>query len=342
MSTLEHPQEIIERVKNAMLCMQRASWEQGTAAQALLELHDAFPAQHGIQWLICLAHDSIVRQDVEGRLGVRLNRGDPGATDAISPVPAILRAYKETGEEVFLSAAKQAIDFITVRAPKTKDGIVSHRTDGVTLWVDALYMAPPSLAEAGVAWKDQSLLDEAVKQIRGYVSGLWDHDKHLFSHIYNVDAGKFDRQAFWGVGNGWAVAGMIRVYALLPHTMTKDKEYILSVTLDTVSAMLSYLRSDSLLHDVVDDSSTFVDTNGPQQVAYTIFRLEKLGLLPTDKQDEWMSKAAAIRKAAHRKVDKYGLVREVCGSPTFDKPGVATEGQAFFLLMEAAYQQLQI
>jgi hypothetical protein len=36
-----------------------------------------------------------------------------------------------------------------------------------------------------------------------------------------------------------------------------------------------------------------------------------------------------------------GLVRGVCGSPEFDHPGTATEGQAFFLLMEAAYRDLK-
>jgi len=36
------------------------------------------------------------------------------------------------------------------------------------------------------------------------------------------------------------------------------------------------------------------------------------------------------------KVDAEGYVRGVCGSPTFDRPGTATEGQAFCLLMEAA------
>ncbi len=35
-------------------------------------------------------------------------------------------------------------------------------------------------------------------------------------------------------------------------------------------------------------------------------------------------------------VDDYGLVRNVCGMPSFDHPGVAPEGQAFYILMEAA------
>jgi hypothetical protein len=47
-----------------------------------------------------------------------------------------------------------------------------------------------------------------------------------------------------------------------------------------------------------------------------------------------------MRGVAHGKVDAYGLVQDVCGAPRFDHPGVATEGQAFFLLMEAAYRDL--
>ncbi len=46
-----------------------------------------------------------------------------------------------------------------------------------------------------------------------------------------------------------------------------------------------------------------------------------------------------MRRAARGKVDDLGYVRDVCGSPTFEKPGIATEGQAFFILMEAAAQR---
>jgi hypothetical protein len=35
-----------------------------------------------------------------------------------------------------------------------------------------------------------------------------------------------------------------------------------------------------------------------------------------------------------------GFVQDVCGSPTFEVPGTATEGQAFFILMEAAHRDL--
>jgi hypothetical protein len=47
-----------------------------------------------------------------------------------------------------------------------------------------------------------------------------------------------------------------------------------------------------------------------------------------------------MRNAAHKKVDPFGIVQGVCGAPNFDHPGTATEGQACFLLMEAAYNDL--
>ncbi len=48
-----------------------------------------------------------------------------------------------------------------------------------------------------------------------------------------------------------------------------------------------------------------------------------------------------MRLAAHAQVDEYGFVQNVCGAPNFDRPGIATEGQAMFLLMETAYDMLK-
>lgn len=42
------------------------------------------------------------------------------------------------------------------------------------------------------------------------------------------------------------------------------------------------------------------------------------------------------------KVDEFGLVQDVCGAPNFESAGTAVEGQAFFLLMEAAVQDYDV
>ena len=47
-----------------------------------------------------------------------------------------------------------------------------------------------------------------------------------------------------------------------------------------------------------------------------------------------------MRKAASEHVDHLGYVQDVCGVPNFDRPYVAPEGQAFYLLMESAAKDL--
>ena len=49
-----------KQVKDALLCMQRHSWEQGVAMQAMLETGD-LPA------VILMAHEAVNRQTADGR-----------------------------------------------------------------------------------------------------------------------------------------------------------------------------------------------------------------------------------------------------------------------------------
>jgi unsaturated rhamnogalacturonyl hydrolase len=102
---------------------------------------------------------------------------------------------------------------------------------------------------------------------------------------------------------------------------------------DLIDACLKYQRPDGLFHDVLDKPETFVETNLAQMLAYTIYRGIQGGWL----EAKYRAAADRLRQAAHAKVDAMGYVQGVCGSPRFDSAGTATEGQAFFLLMEAAY-----
>jgi len=55
--------------------------------------------------------------------------------------------------------------------------------------------------------------------------------------------------------------------------------------------------------------------------------------------EEFLSKAQLMCDATHLKVDEFGYVQGACGAPCFNSPGRATESQAFFLLMEASFDQ---
>jgi len=312
--------DTIKKVIDAMLSMQRRAWEQGVAAQSLLELGET-------DLMILLAKDAVVNQKKDGRLG--LNEGDKPVADPASNGEAVLLAAKLTGDPALHNAAMRMLDFILYKAPRTREGIIYHNYIENMIWVDAFYMLPPFLAVAGQS-------EEAVKQVNGYRKILLDPDKKLYYHIWDQDRLKFERKLFWGVGNGWAAAGMTRVVRALPDTMTDEKNQITGYIRELLDAVLKYQRADGLFNDILDDPSTFVDTNSAQMFAYAIFRGVKGGWL--DKT--YLKYAERMRKAAHKKVDAFGIVQGVCGAPNFDHSGTATEGQACFLLMEAAYNDL--
>lgn len=310
----------LEKVKLAMLSMQRATWEQGVAMQAMLESGEE-------ELVILMAKDAVLRQSPDGRLAML---GEEFAlSDACSPGEAVLWAAKKTGDESLMNGFNKLLDYIMNRAPRNKDGIIYHFTNIPQIWSDINYMLPPFLA---VARK----YEEAVKQIEGTFSYLWNPDKKLLSHMWDCEKNEFARKQCWGVGNGWSAAGLTRVINMLPNSMQKEKNKLINYVKNIIDGCLAHIREDGLFHNIVDDSNSFVETNLSQMLAYTIYRGIKSGWL--DKS--YKIHADKMRTAVHSKVDKFGLVQGVCGSPDFDHPGTAAEGQAFFIMMEAAYKDL--
>lgn len=310
----------IEKVKMAMLSMQRATWEQGVAMQAMLELGET-------ELVILMAKDAVLRQSQDGRLAML---GEEFAlSDACSPGEAVLWAAKKTGDEILMNGYNKLLDYVVNRAPRSKEGLLYHFTNIPQIWSDINYMLPPFLAIAGN-------YDEAIKQIDGTRACLWNADKNLFSHMWDCEKKIFPRRDCWGVGNGWSAAGITRVLNALPGSMRTEKKKLIGYVQEIIDGCLVHIRTDGLFHNIVDDPKSFIETNLAQMLAYTIYRGIKEGWL--DKK--YLEKAEMMRSAAHLKVDQLGLVQGVCGSPEFDHPGTATEGQAFFILMEVAYHRL--
>jgi rhamnogalacturonyl hydrolase YesR len=194
---------------------------------------------------------------------------------------------------------------------------------------DAFYMLPPFLAAAGE-------VDESLKQIEGYRKYLYHEKGKLYSHIWDGPNKKFVREDFWGVGNGWTAAGLTRVIKLLPANRLEDKKRLIVYVRDVVDGCLKYLREDGLFHNVVNKPDTFIEVNLSQMISYTIFRGVAAGYI----ESKYLEKADRMRKAANEQVDNLGYVQNVCGVPDFDRPYVAPEGQAFYLLMETAAKDL--
>ncbi len=304
-----------DRVKRALLSMQRHNWEQGVTAQAFLEAGD-----HDIA--IALALEGANRQSADGRC---CHIADSTAcTDPCAVGEALIFAAEKTGDPFLCDARDKLLHWALVDAPRSPSGVVYHFQHGQLIWVDSMYMLPPFLAHAGE-------FDEAMRQLDGYWAILHTADNGLLAHQWSDAEGRFMRRDPWAVGNGWAMAGMARVIALLPEEHP-GRNRLIARTKALIAASLPYQMDDGAFHDVLTDPTTFREVNFAQMLAYTIYRGIAGGWLDAN----LLPYAEKARTAALAEVDAYGLVRNVCGAPHFDKPGVAPEGQAFHILMEAA------
>lgn len=311
---------LVAKAMLAMLSMQRMAWEQGTASQALIAVGRKDLA-------ILFAKDALVRQNSEGRLGILGN--DPGVTDPASNGEAVLLAWRETGEEKYKIAADRQYAYLKSIAPKTSDGVLHHVTYAKQVWSDASFMAPPFLALMGD-------FDEAAWQIEGFRKYLMDKEKKLYYHIWDEEKNTFARKLLWGGGNGWTAAGIAKIINLLPEARPDLRTKLAGFGKEVIDGCLVYMRPDGLFHDIVDDSSSFVETNLAQMIAFAIYSGLKSGWLGPG----YREKADAMRMAARAKIDEYGIVQGACGSPGFDKSGTSTEAQSFFLMMESAFHSL--
>ncbi|CAG8711445.1 3862_t:CDS:2 [Acaulospora colombiana] len=221
-------------------------------------------------------------------------------------------------------------------------------------------------------------LDSALDQVILYFHFLR-LPSGLLGHIYDCNARAFsvdirpgmNGSKAWGVGNGWALGSIVRILNALDRFFEQRctqettvrtaflrwlEKVDTSKRLGSVAGLLTYTlpiilsyndltSTEGLFHNIIDDPSTFVETNLAQMISATIFRLLQLlknGSLVkryfSDLDDAWKeimaAKAESLRNSAVAKVDKWGMVRGTCSSPRFDRPGTATEGQAWAILME--------
>jgi unsaturated rhamnogalacturonyl hydrolase len=310
-----------ELVLAALLAMQRRSWEQGLAGQAMLAL-ERFDV------LEVVVADAVANQTADGRLA---DLGDENVVNGAAALGPVLAMATRTGDSGLTAAAQRQVDWLLDAAPRADDGTLMHVLDRREVWSDTVYMAVPALVEAGRT-------DRAMQQLSGHRRRLQRPDTRLFAHIWDEDAGQLKRAAAWGGGNGWVAAGCARALHLLGLNATStatDEQFATAaarVATEVIDACLLHRTDAGLFHDIVDDPTTFEEVTLAAMLAYSAL---------TGTADGWLARSYAdvggsMLEAVAGHVGPDGLLRPASGSPTFDRPGISAEAQAWFLLAAAA------
>ena len=313
----------ITLVKNAMLSIQRFSWEQGVCMQACFEIGD-------IKTAVAMARGALLRREADGRLGVV--GGNIAVTDPVSNGEGVWRAYEITGDPDYQKAAKALYRYLMEQAPRTAEGVLCHNQvpthpgfSADLVWADSIYMAPPFLSAMGET-------EEAVRQILGMMAYLRDEETGVLRHIYDAGQKRFARDKRWATGNGWALMGLARV---IDHAREQGREDLAAALIapaeDLLRHLLIYQRPDGRFHDILDEEDSFVDGAAAMMTAAMIYRGIKNGWL----SEEYRPAADKTADTMEQYVDEYGYIHGVCGCPGFFTEGVSAESMAAYLMMHA-------
>ena len=303
-----------DRVSIALLSMQRHSWEQGTAMQAFLEMGQ-------LDIVTAMAFEAAYRSMPDGRtatIGVT-----DGVTDPCSTGEALEATARRTGDGRLRHSADALRNWALKTAPRNENGIVYHLTGGKCFWADSFYMLPPYLAAIGEP-------EEAMRQFNGYWEALYDPESGLIFHMWDDETKTLNRPLHWGTGNGWTLAAMARMIPMLPDR--EAQALLIDRARKLLDAVLKWMEPDGAFHDILDDAASFREVNMSQMTAYTIYRGAVQGWL----EERYIAQAETMRCCARKNTDEFGFVHQVCGAPTFDRPGRSPEAQAFALMMENA------
>ena len=330
------------------------SWEYGTLAEALLELHNptlavfsraAFPADKvppRPPWLDVQGLEYAQHFIDVGEASATLADGDASAADSAAlGVAAVMIGQVDVA---FLKAAQRQLDVLRNRTPRLDNGAISHINDETEAWANFVAVVPPFFAYYAVVSSDLALLDEAVEQVRLYRALLRDERSGLWRHVYGP---RDEDSGFWSTGCGWAAMGMARTAATIRNwspAASREKARGWNILVTWVKEIVdAVIASDDdksgLLRNYLDDTDYFGDTSGSALMAATVYRMAVLE--PNMFGKKYVQWAEKKTTAVMEQVDHHNGIVAFAANPiesTSRIPMVtgSSEGQSFILMLYAA------
>ncbi|WP_421938301.1 glycoside hydrolase family 88/105 protein [Pedobacter sp.] len=189
-------------------------------------------------------------------------------------------------------------------------------------WCDALFMGPPALAYLSQATGDTKYLDKASALWWKSTAYLYDKDEHLFyrDSRYFKKQEKNGAKVFWARGNGWVIAGLVRVLSTMPKTHPDYKRF--TKLYKEMSGRLAALQQpDGTWHASLLDPESYAskETSGTGFIAYAMAWGINNNLLPYKKYKGVLDKAWVALSTSVHPDGKLGFVQAQGAAP--DKVG---------------------
>jgi unsaturated rhamnogalacturonyl hydrolase len=196
---------------------------------------------------------------------------------AWQPGPRVLHADDQAVNQMYLEQYMLTKDERMLAATRARmDAEINAPDDGTKplwWWCDALFMAPPVLADLAAITHDDKYWQFMDHQWHITGNLLYDPDEHLFSRdlTFLDKREKNGRRVFWSRGNGWVMAGLVRVIDRMPADSPLRAKYVLRLQ-QMAAAVIKVQGADGLWRPgLLDpDSYPLPEVSGSAFITYAL------------------------------------------------------------------------
>ncbi len=203
-------------------------------------------------------------------------------------------------------------------------------------WCDALFMAPAAWARMYAATGDERYLNFAVTNWWRTTDYLYDKDEHLFyrdSTYFNKREAN-GRKVFWSRGNGWVMAGLVRMLQFMPMNHTERPRFE-QLFKDMADKILASQQPDGLWRASLLDPESYPakEASGSGLFIYALAWGVNQGLLDRAKFEPAVRKGWAALVGCVDSDGKLIHVQPIGADPkNFDAESTEPYGVGAFLL----------
>jgi unsaturated rhamnogalacturonyl hydrolase len=177
---------------------------------------------------------------------------------------------------------------------------------GAGIYVDCLHFDPPFLAHLARLTGDRAWAERAIEEALGYGRLLADPSTGLYRHFWLERTGRAYGPG-WGRGQGWALLGLLDVFALTDDRLAGRAE-VAAAAASLAEAMLRCQRPDGSWPAVVDRPDSGDETSTAAFMVAGFLRGIELGVLDPERFAPAAERAWDATWAA---VDAEGLLAGV-------------------------------
>lgn len=210
-------------------------------------------------------------------------------------------------------------------------------------WCDALFMGPTALSYLSTATGNPAYLNIATKLWWKTTDYLYDPSEHLYFRdgSYLDKKEKNGKKIFWARGNGWVLAGLVRVMENMPANHPERKKFE-QLYLDMATKIASLQQPDGSWHASLLDPESYPvkETSGTGFYCYALLWGLNHGML--DSKTYWpvVKKAWAALATSVHPDGMLGYVQRIGASPdAVTENSTEVYGVGAFLLTGAQLYQ---